>query len=470
MSRVEERGSITSRRFEIRGLLGAGGMGAVYEALDADTQRVVALKTLHSLSADALERFKNEFRALADLHHPNLVQLHELYAEGDEWFFAMELLRDAESFLAHVRPEAPTPPDRVGATRPARAPTLTARTLDDLAEPTDAATPDPVAPATDAREGTSESLQRLRAALAQLAAGLGALHAAGKVHRDLKPSNVLVTPEGRVVILDFGLVSEARGPDDSEAIMGSPLYMAPEQVTGAPADPASDWYAVGVMIYESLAGVVPFTGILPAVLAAKISRDPLPLSVLVPDAPADLASLCDALLRRDPAARPGEAEVLARLGVEAADAHIEAGVFVGRTPELATLHDALAASRTGPVGVLVHGESGIGKSALVRAFIAEVGAGAIVLPARCYEREHVTYKAFDGAMDALAKLLRGKGDDELAALLPADAPLLAQMFPTLRSVPSSSTRAPSPTIRATHATARPAGCARCCARSRRGGR
>ena len=139
MSHVAGRGSIQSKRFEVRGLLGAGGMGAVYEAFDTDTQRVVALKTLHLLSADALERFKNEFRALADLHHPNLVQLHELYAEGDDWFFAMELLQGAVSFLSYVRPDESPMCDRVGAThagnrRAAPAPTLTARTLDALVD------------------------------------------------------------------------------------------------------------------------------------------------------------------------------------------------------------------------------------------------------------------------------------------------------------------------------------------------
>src|SRR5262249_37094450 len=102
------------------------------------------------------------------------------------------------------------------------------------------------------------AIERLRASMGQLASGVYALHQAGKLHRDLKPSNVLVEAGGRVVVLDFGLVEDSGGKADVGIIQGTPAYMAPEQARGEPALPASDWYAVGVMLHQALTGRLPF--------------------------------------------------------------------------------------------------------------------------------------------------------------------------------------------------------------------
>ena len=168
-------------------------MGTVYEAEDHERAHRVALKTLRSTGADGLYRLKREFRQLADLLHPNIARLYDLVVDGDEWFYTMELVTGAD-FVSHCR---------------------------------------------KARDAS-----QWRSALCQLAGGVQALHAAGKVHRDIKPSNVLVTPEGRVVLIDFGLVTDVHCEDEtlSSRIAGTAAYMAPEQteLDGA-VGPASDW-------------------------------------------------------------------------------------------------------------------------------------------------------------------------------------------------------------------------------------
>jgi hypothetical protein len=357
-------------RYRVLQLIGSGGMGVVFEALDRRLGTRVALKTLRGLDGPMLLRLKNEFRSLADLRHPNLVQLGELVHDSGRWFFTMELVRGRD-LLAHVRP----------------------------------------AGACD--EG------RLRAALAQLAAGLGALHAAQKVHRDVKPSNILVEPEGRVVLLDFGLVADA---DDGEMLdpqAGTPEYMAPEQLRGERAGPASDWYAVGMMLYEALAGRRPE------------GAAPVPPSRYDAAAPADLEALCLALLAPDAGARPTGAQVQARLG--SAVSAKAPPPFIGRSAELATLHAALARAAAGPVVLLVEGESGVGKTALVRHFAGQTSrAGAVLLAGRCHEREAVPFKALDGVVDAVSRHVDRLPPADQDALAAMDA--VADAFPVLRSV------------------------------------
>src|SRR2546422_10451035 len=152
-----------------------------------------------------------------------------------------------------------------------------------------------VPPEPPGQSAAAPDVPRLRAALAQLVEGVVALHRAGIVHRDLKPSNVLVTPAGRVVILDFGLADVAAPPSHlqtrEEGLWGTVAYMSLEQVEGARI-PASDWYAVGVMLYEALTGRLPFQGRALRGRADKGRQDPPRLSDLVPELPQDLVTLC----------------------------------------------------------------------------------------------------------------------------------------------------------------------------------
>jgi hypothetical protein len=261
------------------------------------------------------------------------------------------------------------------------------------------------------------------------------------LHRDIKPSNVLVTPAGRVVLLDFGLAVEL-GPTGAGAgeVAGTVAYMAPEQATGLPLTAACDWYAVGVMLYEALTGRLPFVGSAADVLSAKQCAEPPLPGALVGGVPPDLDGLCAALLRRDPAARPGGGEVLRRLAVapeaDAASTHAASDgrlPLVGRAPHLAALAAAFAAARSRTVVCCVQGRSGVGKSALVKHFLDDLAArGALILAGRCYEQEAVPYKALDSLMDSLSRYLRALPLQEARALEPRDSPALGRLFPVLR--------------------------------------
>ena len=424
---------VGTSRFTVRRQLGHGGMGVVYEVTDTERGGVVALKTLRHLDPRALYRFKAEFRALADLAHPNLVRLGELFGEGDVWFFTMERI-DGCDFLDWVR-GAPAAADDTAAltTRRARAEEPT---------PLERATTAPPVPPVD--------VARLRAALGQLALGIAALHAAQKVHRDIKPTNVMVTRQGRVVLLDFGLATDADRPDRLDSgttVVGTAPYMAPEQARELAVGPEADWYAMGAILYEALTGRPPFAGAMLDVLVRKQREDPPRPSAIAADVPPDLDALCADLLRRDPAARPTGAEILARLGAgEPAAPDVVVPPFVGRGAELESLAAALAEAERGlPISMFVLGESGMGKTALVRRFLDGLERDrddVLVLSGRCYERESVPFKAFDDVVDALAAHLVRRDQDEVAAMLPGDVATLVRVFPVLRRVPVLARTAP----------------------------
>ena len=362
-------------RFEIERVLGSGGMGVVYAARDHDRACTVAIKTLRAATLDALHRLRAEFLMLHDLAHPNLVSLGELFDHDGCWFFSMELI-DGVDFARHVRP------------------------------------------------GGELDLTRLRAALAQLASGLGHLHAAGKIHRDVKPSNVLCTAD-RVVLLDFGLASD--GADSSRA--GTLPYMAPEQHDGAAVRAAADWYAVGVMLWAALAGRLPFSSGDEREVAAHKRRGAPAVA-----GPPDLVALATALLDPDPAQRPSDDEILRRLGAPELSRALVMP-FVGRDRELAALRGAWLAAQRATATVLVRGPSGVGKSALIARFADELrGGGAIALVGRCHERVAMPYKAAHGIAAALAGYLRDDPAACGAALEARDVGLLPAVFPSLIEV------------------------------------
>ena len=258
--------------YEIVSPLGAGGMGEVYRARDTRLGRDVAIKVLPAgVAADAerLARFEREARTVAVLNHPNIVVLYSVEDEDGVRFLTMELV-EGESLDLQVVP------------------------------------------------GGLPVLRVLELGIA-LADALAAAHARGVVHRDLKPANVILTREGRVKVLDFGLAklaSEGEGALDATQgatfsplshvgqVMGTVPYMAPEQVRGEPADARTDLFSLGVLLYEMATGQRPFAGATSADVSSAILRDaPEPLTRVRSELPADLERVVSRCLEKDPNSR-----------------------------------------------------------------------------------------------------------------------------------------------------------------------
>ncbi|MEO6773520.1 MAG: AAA family ATPase [Kofleriaceae bacterium] len=392
-------------RFEVRGTLGVGGAGTVYRVYDHTLQREVALKQLRVASGRDLYRFKREFRAVADIVHPNLVALHELHATDGTWFFTMELV-EGQSFIDWVRPPR-------GGAGPQR-------TREDIH----------AAPLHD---------QRLRGALIQLVDALLALHRASKLHRDLKPSNVLVTAQGRLVLLDFGLVASVAEDHPERLAVGTPVYMSPEQASDRTLTEASDWYSVGAMLYEALTGQRPFEGDAEQVMTRKqteVPVDPRRLAAIPPD----LARLCMQMVSPAPLARPNGLAILDQLGATPSQKTrdmaqtAQPGAFVGRARELGELRRALSDARTRGVTMFVRGTSGIGKSSLVRTFLRSLGDTVFVLEGRCFEREQVPFKMLDGIVDMLTGVIVALPPPTVEGLAPKDLGAFVRLFPVMRRV------------------------------------
>jgi hypothetical protein len=265
--------------YEVIDRLGAGGMGEVYRARDTRLGRPVAIKVLRSgADPELLRRLDREARAASALNHPNIVHIYdvgEAATESGAHYVVMELV-EGETLRGRLRP-GPLP----------------------LPEMLDLA--------------------------AQLSDGLAKAHRAGIVHRDLKPENVMVTPDGVLKILDFGLaklVATPLGEVDGQTLsrqgtqagtlMGTLEYMSPEQASGRTVDLRTDQFSLGAMLHEMATGRPPFRRETPAqVLAAVIERDPEPLRRLRPDVPAALESLVSRCLQKDPERRFAKTDELA---------------------------------------------------------------------------------------------------------------------------------------------------------------
>lgn len=261
---------VLNDRYQLELKLGEGGMGSVYRALDLATNRDVAIKVLRrdlAESKHARRRFAREARAAGMLNHPGIVRVMDFVDEARP-YLVMELVNGVSMrrFVRRERPDA-----------------LRLLTLTD-----------------------------------ELCDGLAHAHDRGVVHRDLKPDNIVITPEGKVKILDFGL-ARVRLPEISHltrsgSALGTCSYMAPEQAAGKPADERSDLYAVGVILYEALTGSIPFQADEPAsILYMHVHEPPKPLRSLNPDIAPEMERLTLHLLEKKPSARPANARILKQL-------------------------------------------------------------------------------------------------------------------------------------------------------------
>jgi serine/threonine protein kinase len=267
--------------YEILGVLGRGGMGRVYKAKQTNLSRLVALKVILAgpdAEAAQVARFREEAKAIARLQHTNIVQIYEVGEENGHPFLSLELV-EGGSLAEHLR-------------------------------------------------GTPMTSVRAAQLVETLARAVHAAHQAGVIHRDLKPGNILLAPPsfagsqtGRTEswvpkITDFGLAKkrdEAGGLTLSGAVMGTPGYMAPEQAAGRSRDigPASDTYALGVILYELLTGRTPFQGTTMEVLDQVRHASPPPPRRIEPEIPANLETICLKCLEKEPAKRYSSASALA---------------------------------------------------------------------------------------------------------------------------------------------------------------
>jgi serine/threonine-protein kinase len=255
-------------RYAVEGRIARGGMASVYAATDLRLERRVAVKVMHPGLAEDDEffaRFIREARAAARLSHPDVVSVYDQGTDGGHVFLVME----------HVA----------------------GSTLRQLL-----------------RERGSLSVGEALAVMDHVLAALGAAHAAGLVHRDVKPENVLITPDGRVKVADFGLaraIAETTLTGTGGMLLGTVAYLAPEQVERGVADARSDVYAAGVMLFELLTGAPPFTGDTPLAIAYRHVNEDVPApSSLRPDVPREVDALVASATARDPGRRPADAREL----------------------------------------------------------------------------------------------------------------------------------------------------------------
>lgn len=338
-------------RYEVEGRIGAGGMAEVWRGHDRVLNRTVAIKTLlpqFARDASFVDRFRREAQAAARLNHPGIVSVYDSGTDGDTPYIVMHLIEG--------------------------------RTLADFLE-------------------SGKTLPPMQAAkIAQeVAEALAAAHAQGVVHRDIKPANIMITRDGKVLVMDFGIARLISGPEtapQTSAVMGTASYLSPEQAQGQSVDARTDIYSLGVVLYEMLTGRPPFTGDSPMAIAYKqVNATPEPPSSVNPEVPPELDAVVMRALSKNPANRY-------QTGQEFADdlERVRTGGQVLATPLLPASGEATQViSRPQPTSVLPpqQDQPGGSRKAWVGALIAIVimallAAGAYLV---------VTMLTDDGAGD-----------------------------------------------------------------------
>ena len=263
--------TLINNRYQIEDTLGKGGMAVVYKARDLTLDRNVAIKVLrqkYSIDPAFREHFQQEAKAAANLSHPNIVTVHDFGFDSEQLFIIMEYVPGSD--IKQLK-------------------------------------------AKQGRFDLKEALMLME----QACAGVGYAHRAGLVHCDIKPQNLLVTPERKLKIVDFGIaraLATINPGEKADIVWGSPSYFSPEQAAGLAPSPASDVYSLGVILYEMLTGELPFRAPTPAELARKHRQD-LPPSPreLNPDISPEIEQILLKTLDKEPAARYRTANQLGRV-------------------------------------------------------------------------------------------------------------------------------------------------------------
>jgi len=263
---VEER--VFGQRYRVTEKLGSGGMADVFKAVDDVLGRTVALKVLHAHYATDpgfVARFRQEAQAAANLSHPNIVNIFDWGKEGDTYFIVMEYVRGID-LKALINEKGPAPADK-------------------------------------AAEYAS-----------QVCAALSVAHGYDIVHRDIKPHNIVLTPDGSVKVMDFGIARAGNSTlTQTGSVLGTAHYVSPEQAQGRTVGPQSDLYSLGVVLYELTTGRVPFEGDSPVAVALKqVNDEPVPPRQINPDIPPSMEAVILRAMQKDPADRYASAEEMRR--------------------------------------------------------------------------------------------------------------------------------------------------------------
>ena len=262
---------LLNKRYKLLSPLGQGGMAVVHKAQDLSLGRLVAVKILReNLTGDPefLARFQQEARAAANLAHPNIVTVHDFGRDGGRYYIVMEYIegQDLKTLI---------------------------------------------------KEGAPFTVERAVDLSIQICAGVGYAHRAGLVHCDIKPQNILVTADGRVKITDFGIaraLAKIRPGETTDVVWGSPQYYSPEQAAGEHPTPASDVYSIGVVMFEMLAGRLPFVAATQQALAMlHLREEPPRLTLFNPQVSEALERIVHKVLAKEPAARYRTADQFGRI-------------------------------------------------------------------------------------------------------------------------------------------------------------
>jgi eukaryotic-like serine/threonine-protein kinase len=266
-----EEGAVLNNRYQLLERIGSGGMADVFRARDLMLERTVAIKVLHEHYSEEKgfkERFRMEARAAANLSHPNIVTVHDFGFDNEQLYIVMEHIpgKDLKTIL---------------------------------------------------RQRGRYTIEEAIPLIVQACAGIGYAHRAGLVHCDVKPHNMIVTPDGRLKVTDFGIaraLSTIMPDERADVVWGSPQYFSPEQATGEAPSPASDVYSLGIVLYEMITGALPFTAPDSQELARlHLEQPPIPPREYIPDIPTALEEIVLKVLSKEPAARYRTADQLGRV-------------------------------------------------------------------------------------------------------------------------------------------------------------